>query len=73
MPRKVVIMAEYQRVLCDKCGFHEFEYDSAWKEYSCKKCGWTVEDAEKISAIEKTGGKGIRRDFSRGGGAFGDI
>lgn len=27
-------------VTCKKCGNKEFDYDSYWKEYVCKKCGW---------------------------------
>lgn len=55
-------MSELITILCSKCGFHEYEYDSAWKEYSCKKCGWIVQDAEKIFAIERTMGKALKQD-----------
>ena len=55
-------MPELLEIVCDKCGFDKYEYDSAWKEYSCKKCGWIVEDAEKISAIERIMGKGLKRE-----------
>jgi hypothetical protein len=46
-------MAENQKVSCSKCGAADFEYDSYWKEYSCKKCGWLVQDAERISLLNK--------------------
>ncbi len=46
-------MEDYQQASCDKCNSPEFEYDGAWKEYSCKNCGWIVKDPEKISAIRK--------------------
>lgn len=61
-------MAEHQKPLCDKCGSPEFAYDSLWKEYSCKNCGWIVDDDEKISAIkkiDKTKGEGLGKDFNK--------
>jgi len=44
-------MPEQQKILCNKCRSHDFDYDDYWKEYSCRKCGWIVEDAGKISAL----------------------
>jgi transcription initiation factor TFIIIB Brf1 subunit/transcription initiation factor TFIIB len=49
--REVMSMAEHQKVFCDKSGSSDFEYDSSWKEYSCKNCGQIVEDDEKISVM----------------------
>ena len=46
-------MPENQKALCDKCGAIDFEYDSYWKEYSCKNCGFIVENAVKISSLNK--------------------
>ena len=46
-------MAEHRKILCNKCKSHDFDYDDYWKEYSCKKCGWIVDDAQKISALDK--------------------
>ncbi len=61
-------MAEHQKVFCDKCGSSDFEYDSSWKEYSCKNCGQIVEDDEKISVIKKihkTKDEGLEKDFNK--------
>ena len=44
-------MAGNQKVSCRKCGATDFEYDNYWKEYSCSKCGWIVQDAENISSL----------------------
>ena len=41
-------MKNDQQAMCEKCGSPEFEYDSYYKEYSCKECGWIVKDPEKI-------------------------
>ena len=38
---------------CDKCGSSDFEYDSSWDEYSCKSCGWILQDGKNIPAIQK--------------------
>jgi hypothetical protein len=27
-------------MVCDRCGFSEFDYEDFWKEHSCRKCGW---------------------------------
>jgi len=59
-----MIMAEHQKPLCNKCGSHEFVYDSYWKEYSCKNCGWIAEGDGKISAAEKIGRENIGKDPS---------
>ncbi|MBC8284651.1 MAG: hypothetical protein H8E32_12615 [Nitrospinae bacterium] len=39
--------------LCDKCGSSDFEYDSSWNEYSCKSCGWIVQNDKNIPEIQK--------------------
>lgn len=57
-------MEEHQNILCDKCGCPDFDYDSSWKEYSCKNCGWVVENAAKISTIKKTS-KGKDEGFDK--------
>lgn len=41
-------MQSDQQAICEKCGSTEFEYDSYYKEYSCKECGWIVKDPEKM-------------------------
>ena len=46
-------MIEHQKVLCGKCGYSDFEYDTYWKEYSCKNCGWMVENDEEISSLNE--------------------
>lgn len=46
-------MMASKEATCEKCRSSEFEYDAAWKEYSCKNCGWIVKDPDRISAIEK--------------------
>lgn len=28
--------------VCEKCGCTDFEFDSYWKETSCKECGWII-------------------------------
>jgi hypothetical protein len=44
-------MTENQEVSCSKCGSVDFEYDSYWKEFTCKKCGWTEQDSRRISLL----------------------
>jgi hypothetical protein len=46
-------MEDYQQASCDKCSSPVFDYDSYYKEYSCKNCGWIVEDHEKRSLLDK--------------------
>lgn len=46
-------MVEHKEVFCSKCGCHTFEYDRSWKEYSCKDCGWLIEDGKKISLLNE--------------------
>lgn len=61
-------MAEHQKPLCDKCGSPEFVYDSSWKEYSCKNCGWIVEDDEKTSIIKEineTKDEGLEKELNK--------
>jgi hypothetical protein len=41
-----------QTISCYKCGCSEFLYDSYWKEYSCEKCGWVVNDDKEINIIK---------------------
>lgn len=43
----------YQQVQCERCGHSEFEYDSYFDEYSCKKCGWTAKSDEKIEILHR--------------------
>ncbi|MBU0769112.1 MAG: hypothetical protein KJ687_08475 [Proteobacteria bacterium] len=44
-------MVEHKEVFCSKCGCHTFEYDRFWKEYSCKDCGWLIEDDKEVSLL----------------------
>ena len=60
-------MTEHQ-VLCVKCGNHDFSYfsyDSFWEEYTCRKCGWVVNDNEKISALSKIRNNELKRKQDR--------
>ncbi len=45
-------MVKYQKIECDKCDSSTFDYDSYWNEYSCRKCGQIVENAEKASLLD---------------------
>jgi hypothetical protein len=31
-------------MMCQRCGYTEFDYESYWKEYTCKKCGWQTNE-----------------------------
>jgi bilin biosynthesis protein len=44
-------MENDQQPMCEKCGSPEFEYDSYYKEYSCKECGWIVKDPGKSGLL----------------------
>jgi len=46
-------MADNQKHSCPKCGCPEYDYDSYYKEYSCKECGFIVEDQMKISELNR--------------------
>jgi len=47
------VVSELQKISCNKCGSHNFDYDPAWKEYSCEECGYLVEDTDKIAMLNK--------------------
>ena len=36
---------------CEKCGTVDYEYDSYWEEFICKRCGWKVTKPSKPKPI----------------------
>ena len=50
--RETQIPEKSPKTECHHCGNSAFDYDSYWKEHSCRECGHVVKDKNQISLLD---------------------